>query len=212
MSTKQNLLHKIASDAPLREALLSLIKTSANNDNASTGGKTEFDETVPSAEQNSMYGDQAPEQNQSKSAAEAQLLPPDQAAQLNQPQAMPEEIGARAAQAFIGPDVLNAAMQGDQHAMQLVAMATGNVASATADAFAKSQMQAVPQGQVPAPQPDAAQETPQGARMVGSTPEEQIANMIVPASNTPTATPIEQGQEKQSSDETADIIRFLLRK
>lgn len=195
MLSKEEMIKKAVYDKEFRNTLLSLVKTAQPQADA-TGGPTQFSETVPMAEQQNMYGEQATEQNQmgatkqAQTGADEQALPPEQAAQLNQQPAeaqTPESVGANAARAFLGPEVLQAALAGDQNAIQLVAAATGHVAGSVADNFAKSQINAgVPaEAQADMVPPEGTQTAP-SILSTGNSPEEQIASLICP--------PQQQGQ------------------
>ena len=95
----------------------------------------------------------------------------------------PEAVGARAAQAFLGP-IMDGAMQGDPNAQNIVAQAAGSVAGSVADSYAKSQMAGGAGG---------AGMPPEMAPPAVTTPEEDMANQIVqePA---PAPVPPENGE------------------
>lgn len=87
----------------------------------------------------------------------------------------PEDVGARAAQSFLGP-IMDAAMQGDPAAQDIVSRAAGSVAGSVAEAYLKSSQGA--QGGMMPPGADMGQGMEQQPPAITS-PEEDVANEIV---------------------------------
>ena len=108
----------------------------------------------------------APQEEEEYAAVPEEGAPVEEA-----PADTPEAVGARAAQAFLGP-IMDGAMQGDPNAQEIVAKAAGSVAGAVSAQYNKS-MAGSPAvagkgaGMVPPPPP------------VVTTPEEDMANQIV---------------------------------
>lgn len=167
--------------------------------------ESEFNETVPAPESQPVDQQFAEMQGNApapKKAVPTPSLPQGQAqeeeyaavpmegeAEAGGIEGSPEEIGVRAAQAFIGDDIMNMALQGDPNAADLIARTAGHVAGAVSESAAKALMAL--QGAV-APveggMPAEAQGMPAGAAPMGAqpaasvmtTPEEDLANEIVP--------------------------------
>lgn len=109
----------------------------------------------------------------------------------------PEAVGARAAQAFLGP-IMDGAMQGDPNAQSIVAQAAGSVAGSVADSYAKSQS-AGAAGGMPG------QEMAPPAM---TSPEEDMANQIVqqpaapvPGQQPPGQQPPQEGEDTEGEEE-----------
>jgi len=152
-----------------------------------------FNETVPqiapNQNPNDFYGTQGEKQpykntNVQQAGQQDQFAAvpagyEDQQAPMDFPQAPPEMIGA--AQSFLGPDVMQAASQGDANAMDLVArtaahvgMNFSNMASAAQPVAGMDQEGAgMPQDQMGGMQPGQGQ-------MGVSSPEDDLINELVP--------------------------------
>jgi hypothetical protein len=89
-------------------------------------------------------------------------------AEPQQQQMNPGQEGAMAAQDFLSP-VMEAAMQGDQNAQAIIAQAAGHIARGVAEAAAGV-----------GAAPEAAAVDANGAPVAPISPEEAIANQIVP--------------------------------
>lgn len=92
----------------------------------------------------------------------------------------PEAIGARAAQSFLGPEVMQMAASGDPVSIDLIARVAGQIAKSTAEMINESGAQ----GQMQ-PQVDPNTGMPIGAEQEMApqqmtTPEEDLANEVVP--------------------------------
>lgn len=149
--------------------------------------QSQFSETTTTGEnpENTPVEDQG---------VEGEQLPPEEgmpedeiaAEPMPQEQPTPEQIGAAAAQAFIGEDVMGAAMAGDPNAKDLIARTGGEVAGATAREAANAMQMQGPMEDVAAiPEEMPQEEIPydEEAAAIPQVPaEEQIANQIVPAS------------------------------
>ena len=173
---------------------------------------TMFDENVPVVEnaQGAQMGGQKPGL---KMPQQAPFYMPQQEQYAAEPQdgyapeadygESPEQIGARAAQAFLGPDIWNAALQGDQNAQNIIGRTAGNVASSVAEMSANMmagasnmgdqgyqpqydengmEIQANDQGVAPGgtPAPAQAPQTQQGAPQGMTTPEQDLADSLAP--------------------------------
>ena len=106
-------------------------------------------------------GDKPPEED------EYAAVPQEEEVQAAPEQDTPEAVGARAAQAFLGP-IMEGAMSGDVNAQEIVAKAAGSVAGAVAAQYSKSMAGS------PAVAGEAGAMPPAIA-----TPEEDLANQIV---------------------------------
>lgn len=190
---KEKELAKLASaDASVRNALFTLAKLAAKDNDKST----EFDETVPAAEKT---GPDEDKQNQQGPVPPKEAVPVGPIAQPIQegPTGDPAVEGARAAQAFLQP-AFDAAASGDPAAQKTVAMAAGEVARGVAEASATT----------------GAEMPPEAAAVPPVSPEQAVADQIVaqpqaaPAAP-PAAVPAGQippeQQVKQSSDNTYSI-------
>ena len=92
----------------------------------------------------------------------------------------PEAIGARAAQSFLGPEVMQMAASGDPVSIDLIARVAGQIAKSTAERVDESGAQGQAQ-----PEIDPNTGMPIGAEQVAppqqmTTPEEDLANEVVP--------------------------------
>lgn len=165
---------------------------------------TEFNETVPAANTEQLEAQQAANAEQSVAPTGARAIPAQVPVQEHVPEEEyveappegPEAIGARAAQSFLGPEIMQAATAGDPAAADLVARTAGQVAGAVTEAVARSGGGAAPmEGEVPNEEGLAPEMAPAIA-----TPEEDLANEIVPATQ-PAAMPapgqVPQGQVPQ---------------
>lgn len=110
----------------------------------------------------------------------------------------PEDVGARAAQSFLGP-IIDAAMQGDPSAQDIVSMAAGHVAGATAEAYLRSSQGGGQQGGM---MPGMEQGMEQGMQPPAiTTPEEDLASEIVGNSQQPAPQqPAQENNEQESKE------------
>lgn len=114
---------------------------------ATTDPSSEFNETVPSINQDRAAYNESSETGTGANTGTFKKAVPAQNIQgqtgVEEPAAMPmggeeqmegpEAMGARAAQSFLGPDIMNAAMSGDTAAMDLIARTAGQVAGAVTE-------------------------------------------------------------------------------
>jgi hypothetical protein len=188
-------LMKLAAKSPkARNTLLSMVKTA-------NGKSTEFNENVPGmTEDESAYADgngQAPPEQGAPPPKNPTAIPANAPAEAQAPEG-PEAVGARAAQSFIGPEVMQAAMSGDPAAADLIARIAGQVAGAVSETALKAAGNASQMGTAGVP----AEGGVPGEGVVGpgaqavpaapSTPEQDLANEIVPpaqAAPVPAAAP-----------------------
>lgn len=103
----------------------------------------------------------------------------------------PEAVGARAAQAFLGP-IMEAAMSGDPSAQDIVARSAGNVAGSVSEAYLRSMHGGA--GMQAAGMP------PEGAPPAIATPEEEIANQIVGDQQPPPQAPQQPGENGEEDE------------
>ena len=182
MVSEFELLKIAESDPEVRYALLTLAKQAGDNSN--------FDEKLPDQEQQDQE-QQAPQQGvPGRDDVVASPIPQEeQGSQEQVQQESPEAIGARAAQEFIGPEIANAAMQGDSNAQDIISRTAGQVAGAVAESAAKimsdeyaqgEQQEQTPQEQGQ-PQEQAPQEQGQPQEGGNFTNEENAASNIIPA-------------------------------
>jgi hypothetical protein len=202
---------------PLLTKLATLVKTATSDDEGD-----QFDEKVPVQEDENTDKGEKPVKNAQPGQQPPQEAPVEPVVEEPMPQEGPEAFGARAAQAFIGPEVFQAAAQGDQAAIDIVARTAGQIAASTAQAAATAMSTPAPGGEVvegaegaegapaaPVAAPGAAPEA--AAAPVVATPEEEVANQIVaePAQATPSpqapvdATPPDQAQNGQPQQQGA---------
>lgn len=214
--TKQEILKRASVDVKFRDTLLQLMKLADGDKN-----KTSFNESVPAADeqdnQDQLNGQQqmaAPQDNsESAYAQQQQMLPQGQAANLNSG-TTPEEMGARAAQAFIGQQVLSAAASGDPGAMDLVSRVAGQIASSVTENAYKEQGGTISPELMNQPQEDSSYVDQNGNPvqqeqvMSTPTPEQMIADAIVAPveeqapSPTPPQTPAEPSQQPGQKAQT----------
>lgn len=178
--TASELIKLAQQSASFRKKLIAEITKTANGDD-DQNGSNQFNETVPANEEDEE-GAEGKEGNQ---GAQQPPLPPngEEAAAVPMPQEEqgpepPEAVGARAAQAFIGAEVMEAAMQGDPAAMDLIARTAGQVAGAVAEANARAAAGAQTQA-VPATGAEGSEYSSTGAQAVpaaGGTPAAPVAN------------------------------------
>jgi len=180
--------------SPLLLKLASLVKTADDKGD-------QFNEQIPSQEEETENGEKPVinKQEGQQPEGEAQVEPEGEVVEEPMPEETPEDYGARAAQAFLGPDVFNAAMQGDQMAIDLIARTAGQIA-ATVSQNAANEMangangEAAPvtEGEVDEyGNPINGEAQPVGEELAApavATPEEEIANQIV-AEPVPTGAP-----------------------
>ncbi len=119
----------------------------------------------------------------------------------------PEQMGARAAQAFLGPEIWNAALQGDPNAQNIISRTAGQVASSVTEMSANMmagvypqedqgydqnnqemnpgmEVQASPNGAAQGPSTNPVQ-----SNQAITTPEQDLANSLAP--NSPQSAPIQ---------------------
>ena len=207
-------LIKIAASSPKgREFVLHLAKVAAGD------SSSEFNETVPAMNTEQLEADKAslPSQGPGNKQNPQQQPPPEEVPVEGEmpmeaapdTSGSPEEIGARAAQSFIGVEIMQAAMSGDPAAQDLMARAAGQVAGAVAEAVARSagmggaQAGGMPSedgvppgggmpiegGVAPGMAPGMAPRMAPGMAPAIATPEEELANEIVPPVAAPAAVP-----------------------
>jgi hypothetical protein len=149
---------------------------------------SKFDESVPPVEENqqSEEDESSPTMSQRTPAMQPGAGGEDFAAVPEEGYgegegmgAGPEEMGARAAQAFIGPEVMQMAMEGDPAATELISRTAGQIAGGIATAFAQSQMQQQPMGGGQ-PGMEQAGMPSQPPQINETTPEDDLANAIAP--------------------------------
>lgn len=182
-----SLLQKIASKLPDRTSMTLLQKLATEVNDPSN-----FDETVPPVEA-AREGEKDPNspaipQDQvnkpgfeNAETGEQYEAIPDESMQEDAGVA-PEEAGARAAQAFLGPEVMQMALGGDPAAADLVARTAGQIAAQTTMAAANFQMQ--PAGQMG----DQGMMDQGGGQEMApainqTTPEDDLASSIAPLPN-----------------------------
>jgi hypothetical protein len=159
-----------------------------------------FNETVP----NTQIGMQSGETQGMPQPAKNAVMDPNSdqyaAVPMEQDQQMPEQPGVAvppemvsAAQAFLGPDVMSAAMQGDPNAADLVARSAAH--------FGSTFMNMSNQGGMAPMDPNAGMDQsgmPMQPPMGITSPEEDIASELVPMMPTPQqAVPGQEGQPMQ---------------
>ena len=147
---------------------------------------SKFDESVPPVEQNQQSeggDDQSPikpqqDPNQQEQPGEEEYAATPDEGQEEEGGDTPEAVGARAAQAFLGPEVMQMALQGDQAAADLISRTAGHIASSMANAFVQSQNGG--QGGDPSQGGQMGQPEPQ---LNDTTPEDDLAASIAPTPN-----------------------------
>lgn len=208
---------KLASkSSKARDLILGLAKTAANDSG------TEFNEDSPSMNEDES-GSEESNKEEKKVEEQAPVEQPVAEAPVAVPNAAPaptmgpEDIGAKAAQSFLGPDVMQAAMAGDPNAANIVARTAGHVAGAVAEAAANAGAGAPDPAMDPAMDPaaqgmevpgDPAAMPAEGAPVdpnappvdpnappvapeaAAGTPEQQVADSIVPQGEAAPAAPV----------------------
>jgi len=181
-SKLKRILHNASME---KRAFLSKLADDVNNPSS-------FDETVPPIEQSQQS--EGGEEGLQESQPGAQGAPgEDYAAVPDENYAgdqnvdlggTPEEVGARAAQAFIGPEVMQMAMQGDPAATELISRTAGQIAGGIATSFMKSQMEPQmgmqPGMEVGMPPQQGGMMQPPPPQVNQTTPEDDLANSIAP--------------------------------
>ena len=171
------------------------------------GGTGYPSNTAPAGVVPPAGGDKPPEEE------EYAAVPQEAGAQVAPEQETPEAVGARAAQAFLGP-IMEGAMQGDPNAQDIVAKAAGNVAGAVAAQYSKSMAGSPAVAGEAGAMPGAEPMAPPAI----TTPEEDLANQIVQAPapvQAPGQTPAPGGQvppkdengEEEELDENGQPIK-----
>jgi len=175
---------------------------------------TEFNEAPPineEEEDGEDNGDKPPKKKEDQKSdanqAPGEKVPP-QAPQMAPATAgTPEEAGARAAQMFIGPDIMAAAASGNPGAAEIVARTAGAIAAAVTEKASMAMgggETAMAEGDVPvegeipgagAPAGVAAVPAAPGDAPVPTTPEGSVADSIIPPQNTPAAKPAQPTAE-----------------
>jgi len=187
--------------AKFRKLLSGITKTGATDDN------TEFSEKPPVNEEEEDIQSTKPTESKPKKQEKPPEELEEQIPQETEPQVSedPGEIGARAAQAFIGPEIMEAALSGDPNAQEIIARTAGHVAGSVAEAALKTMGSAemveegVPSEEMLSEDANAAvpiEENGQGAPAQATavpaapaTTEEQFADTIVPPENTEATIP-----------------------
>lgn len=179
---------------------------------------TEFNENPPVNEKNEEEEKGKPPAKPPVKPEEPAAVPIPEPAPVGQ---TPEEVGARAAQNFIGPEVMQAAVQGEPAAQDIIARTAGQVAGAVAEAVART----TPQGGGPEVPPEGlppesagavpaeATAVPAGAPAVAPiSPEEAIAASVVPEggqapvpAQVPTQAPAQAGPGKAPQTQVAPV-------
>ena len=179
-----------------KKALISMAKI------ADGGQDSGFNETVPAMSEDQAAYQNGQKQQQPPPEAAQEAAPQDESAAVPMeepaPAEGPEAIGARAAQNFIGAEVMSAAMQGDPNAADIIARTAGQVAAATTESAMKAVPAAgeTPTAGVPALGAEEGGAVVQGAEAVpaaAASPEEDLANEIVP--------PVEGGAAQGQMDQ-----------
>lgn len=180
------------------------------------GGQANFNENVPATQTtsdgssyppNSAPVGEAPPPQEEAPPQEGQYaaVPQEEAPVEEAPtQDTPEAVGARAAQAFLGP-IMDQALTGDPASQDIVAKAAGSVAGSVAAEYSKSMgnspaiageaQQGAPMAQQPPPPPAV------------TTPEEDMANQIAGEQSAPPppgAPPPQQQQGDEGGEEEVD--------
>ena len=130
--TAQDLMKLAASSEKARNFVLHLAKVA--------NGESDFDETVPAMNTEQLEADKAalPSQSPKENVPPEPAAVPEEAPVAAPAPEGPEAIGARAAQSFIGPEIMQAAASGDVAAADLVARTAGQVAGAVAESAIKA--------------------------------------------------------------------------
>jgi len=206
MMKLSSIIAKAKQDPAFASSLMAMTKIAASKKD----DESEFNEGVPATDQKDqkedLSGQQAGKVAQpvdNSQVVEDQTIPVGADQQGQVVQEGPEAAGARAAQAFIGPEVFQAALQGDGNAMQLISMVAGQVSAAATSAAAAPQ--AAPQAGMDPTSAEAGVNPEEYAAMQQTgmmqpapTPEEQVANMIVAPQQQPAAQPVAPpAQQKQ---------------
>jgi len=179
---------KLANEDPeVRKSLLTLAKIAADDN-------SEFDETVPGAEENDDKNNEKDKEGK-KPQENPPPVPPVEAAPVAPAVApveggSPEEAGARAAQAFIGPEIMGAAISGDPGAQEVVSRTAGQIAGAVAESAARSiatGAAGAPTTAVPAVEGPPVEGAASGVEAVPAvpeapvvSPEQQVADQVIP--------------------------------
>jgi len=191
----EDIIKLAAVSSKFRKLIDEAVKTAADE-------PTDFDEKIPAEEEETKKEQKKPaEKKQEEEAVVAPNVPVPPVASAppgNSGIVTPEVAGANAARAFVGEDTMAAAATGDPNAQDMVARIAGQVAAGVAEAAARSSAgasappEAMPPGVVPpegmppegVPPIPPAEGAAAGATAVpaapGQTPEEAVANDIVP--------------------------------
>ena len=182
--SKLDILRFVAVSSKLQNRLNGTEKLAADDN-------SEFNEKPPINEEEDVNGEK-------KSKDEAPVSPVEEVPAQPQAQAgnTPEEVGARAAQAFLGPETMMAAANGDPAATEIVSRTAGHVAGAVAEAALKmAPMSAeAPVPPVMSPAQGAPVEAAAVPAVQPTSPEEAVANSLVPQPVEPVAGPIDAGK------------------
>ena len=169
---------------------------------------TEFNEAPPVADDTEEKDGGKPKKKEASTEGNPPF-PPEGAPQGAVPPPVapggtPEELGARAAQAFIGADVMAAAASGDPGAADVIARTAGAIAAAVTEKASMARGGAVPPEAIPPegiPPEGTVEGAPAGIAAVpavpppgaavtpAQTPEGMVADDIIPPQNAPAPTP-----------------------
>lgn len=193
-----------------REAI---IKVATLLKKAGADANTKFDESVPAVAQpvvdeNNSGNNVSSQANPDAVAAAADQQGQPAAAPAVDPAVMGGQIdpgmeGAMAAQSFLAP-IMEAAMNGDPNAQAIIAQASGAIAKGVAEAAAGAM------GAAPADMQPAAAVMP-AAAVPAKTPEEAVADQIVPENKEEQAPPAEKKEDvMKTASINADLLKQLL--
>lgn len=147
--------------------------------------KDNFDEPVPQeAKEQQAAEEQANTQAPEEQAQAVPKQPVAPEATAANPMDMATQAGARAAQQFIGDDVMMAARQGDANAARIVGETAGAIAAKVSDIAAQgisNTMSTAPAGQEAPAEAPMAPEQGQAPAQPPVSPDEAVANEVVPA-------------------------------
>ena len=183
--TSEDIIKLAAVSDKARDYFINMAKLAAGH------SSSEFDETTPAANTEQLDADKANMKEQ-----EQQQQPTDQATAVpateEAPMAVaapegPEAIGARAAQAFLGPEIMQAAMSGDPMAQDLVSRTAGQVAGSVTESAMRGA--AAPAGGEMVPGQEG-MDPGMAAQPAVTSPEEDLANEIIPPVQAPAAAPV----------------------
>lgn len=201
MMKLSSIVAKAKQDPAFLQSLMTMVKVAKSD----SEGQTSFNENVPAADEagqgkaddSEQKAGRVPQMVDNTQVQGEQAIPIDQGQQGQ----APEDVGAAAARAFIGPEVFQAAVAGDPGAINLVASVAAQIAS---------------QAQNPQPQVQGAPGMDQTMTDAGVTPEEyeammasgqmepaqspeeQVANLIVAPQQAAPAQPVQPPQQQKT--------------